>query len=128
MGKVIPKDVSRFIIQHIDSIAQIEGLLMFCAHPQKVWSAETLARELFIGESQAAALLAQLAEQGFIASEQSAVPSHYQYQPKSPEWKDMVERIAILYRQSLIPITNLIHSKSKLRIQEFADAFKLRKD
>ena len=40
----------------------------------------------------------------------------------------MVERVAVLYRQCLIPITNLIHSKAKSRMQEFADAFKIRKD
>jgi hypothetical protein len=27
-----------------------------------------------------------------------------------------------------VPITKLIHDKPRLRIQEFADAFKLRKD
>ncbi|MCK9993565.1 MAG: hypothetical protein Dbin4_02085 [Alphaproteobacteria bacterium] len=124
---VITDDVRQFILQHIDSIAEIEGLLMFCADPQKEWDAQTIARRLYIDESQAAALLARLAELGFIAVAASGSPLQYQYQPDS-ESKDMIERLAVLYRQCLIPVTNLIHSKSKSRIQEFADAFKIRKD
>lgn len=125
---IITEDVKQFILHHIDSIAQMEGLLLFCADPQKEWNAGTIARALFIGEPEAAVLLARLADQGFIAAAKSGLPSHYHYQPKSSEWKDMVEHVAVLYRQYLIPITNLIHSKSKSRIQEFADAFKIRKD
>jgi len=41
---VIPEDVKQFIIQHIDSIAHLEGLLMCRADPQKAWSAAILAR------------------------------------------------------------------------------------
>ncbi len=124
MAKVIPEDVSQFILQHIDSIAQIEGLLLFCADREKLWDAGSIASALFISEAQAAAILTQLTEQGFIAR----TPDSYHYQPKTPELHGMVERTATLYRQCLIPVTNLIHSKPKSRIQQFADAFKLRKD
>lgn len=124
MDKVIPEDVSQFILQHIDSIAQIEGLFLFSADPGKGWNAEAMARELFISEAQAVSILTQLTEQGFIVR----AGDSYHYQPKTPELKGMVERTSIFYRQYLIPVTNLIHSKPKSRIQEFADAFKLRKD
>ena len=40
----------------------------------------------------------------------------------------MLERLAEIYAKHLVPVTNLIHSKPKPRIQEFADAFRLRKD
>lgn len=125
---IIPEEVRQFILHHIDSIAQMEGLLLLCADPQKEWSAATIARGLFVDESQAAALLARLSEQGFIAPARSGLSLHYQYQPKSSELDSMVERMTGFYRQYLIPVTNLIHSKSKTRIQEFADAFKIGKD
>ena len=128
MDKVIPEDVRQFILQYIDSIAQIEGLLIFCADPQKEWNTNTLARGLFIDESQAAAILTQLFEQGFIVLAPESETVNYHYKPKSSELKEMVERVAGFYRECLIPVTNLIHSKSQSRIQKFADAFKLRKD
>lgn len=101
---------------------------MFRAHPQKLWNADSMAGSLFINESQAAALLTRLMEQGFVVKEGKASLPQYRYQPKSPECMELIERLADLYRQYLVPITNLIHAKSKTRVQEFADAFRIRKD
>ena len=121
---VIPEDVKQFILHYIDSIAQLEGLLMCRADPHKEWNATILARGLFIDESQTSLLLARMSEQGFIV----ASANGYRYQPQSPELTAMMERLAELYKSYLVPITNLIHAKTKTRIQEFADAFRIRKD
>lgn len=43
-------------------------------------------------------------------------------------WQQMVDFLAVIYAKHLGPITNLIHTKPKNRVQEFADAFRLRKD
>ena len=40
----------------------------------------------------------------------------------------MVGQVADLYSRYLVPVTNLIHTKKTSRIQEFADAFRIRKD
>lgn len=125
---VIPDNIKQFVLKNIDSIAELEGLLMFKSHPQKEWTRETLARSLYINEPQAALLLARLLEQGFIAVKGSEESPYYQYQPVSSEWGDRVEQLAELYKKYLVPITNLIHSKSKSRVQKFADAFRIRKD
>jgi hypothetical protein len=39
-----------------------------------------------------------------------------------------VNQVAACYAKYLIPVTNLIHTKPRTRVQEFADAFKLRKE
>lgn len=126
---IIPNDIERFILQHIDSVAELEGLLMFRAHPQQEWSTKAMARELYVDEAQAMALLAHLLEQGFlIAINKDKTLMHYQYRPQSRELANMVNRIADLYRQYLVPVTAIIHSKSKTKIREFANAFRIRKD
>jgi hypothetical protein len=121
---VIPEDVKQFIFQYIDSIALMEGLLLFLGNPSKEWGTKAIADELFINEEQAEQLLKRLKKSGFVSSSKT---HGYLYQPK-PDLKDIAERVALLYRQYLIPMTNLIHTASKSRIQEFADAFKIRKD
>ena len=125
---VIPEDARQFLLTSIDSIAQLEGLLWLRAHVGQGWDAATLARHLYIAEVEAAALLEPLVQRGLVAVEQG----QYAYRPATPELDDMVARIADLYRQYLIPVTNLIHAKppdkSKSRIEAFADAFRLRKD
>lgn len=122
----IPDDLTQFILQYIHSIAHLEALLLFCAHPKDELDAHALAHALYITDAQAIVLLTQLLDHGFIAHGAATLAFHYQ--PASPELKEMVERLAVLYKQSLVPVTNLIHSKSKLKVQQFADAFKMRKD
>ena len=40
----------------------------------------------------------------------------------------MIDRVAETYTRQLVDITNLIHSKTSKKAQQFADAFKWRKD
>jgi hypothetical protein len=115
-----------FLLQHIDSIAQLEALLLLRADPTCTWSAETTAKRLYITTDEAAMVLEQLAADSFLTTPQD-VPGGYQYHPASSEVAQMVDRVADLYAKYLIPVTNLIHAKPRTRVQEFADAFKLRK-
>ena len=127
MGEtLIPDEVRAFLLQHIDSIAQLEALLLLRADPTCVWRAETLAKRLYITTQEATVVLERLAVDNFLTTPQD-LPGSYQYHPASSELADMVDRIAILYAKYLIPVTNLIHAKPRSRVQEFADAFKLRK-
>jgi len=71
--------------------------------------------------------LARLAEEELVVAEPSQ-PFAYRYQPGSLVLSQMVNRVAEIYSEQLVPVTNLIHSKPKSRVQEFADAFKFRKD
>jgi hypothetical protein len=124
---VIPQDIKQFILNSIDSVAQLEGLLMLRSDAGKTWDAKTIAKVLYISEPQATALLAGLSEQGFITAVENASLT-YRYEPNSPELKETINRLADVYRQYLVPVTHLIHSKSKMRVQEFANAFRIRKD
>jgi hypothetical protein len=127
MGEaLIPDDVQAFLLQHIDSIAQLEALLLLRADSGRAWSVETIAKRLYITPQEAAAVLERLAADNFFTTPPD-LPGSYQYQPASGELADMVDRVAALYAQYLIPITKLIHAKPRTRVQEFADAFKLRK-
>lgn len=125
---IIPQDIKKFIFSYIDSVAQLEGLLIFHSNPDKAWDADMLAAVLYIHEQNADLLLAHLTAQGFITSSGNTTHVFYRYAPQSAELTDLVNRTADLYRRCLVPVTNLIHSKSKARIQEFANAFRIRKD
>jgi hypothetical protein len=54
--------------------------------------------------------------------------SLYRYYPNSEELRQMIDRLAETYTKNLIEVTNLIHSKTGKKAQQFADAFKWRKD
>lgn len=126
-GSFIPDDVARFILEKLDSIAQLEGLLLLRNSPEKQWSVQALAARLYIDEKQTAQLLSDLCKQS-LAIMIPSDPPLYQYHPGSTELRNMVDRVAEIYSTHLVPVTALLHSKAKARVQEFADAFKLRKD
>jgi len=123
----IPEDVRQFILDKIDSVAQLEALLLLRANPSDDWDAAAVAKRLYVDEPQAGSALNRSLEEKLLFTP-SAEPRRYRYQPESPELGRMIDRVAEIYSKHLVPVTNLIHAKPKSRVQEFADAFKFRKD
>lgn len=123
----IPNDVRQFILESIDSIAQLEALLLLRGSPNEEWSAQKIAQRLYISEPGAISLLTRLNAEGLISFSNDKPPL-YRYQPDSSNLTRIVDRLAETYSKHLVPVTNLVHSKPRTRIREFADAFNLRKD
>jgi hypothetical protein len=118
----IPDDVRDFIVKYIESIAQLEALLLLRREPEVSWDETSLGQRLYISSPAAADILARLAAEGFVVLD----GGKYRYQCHSIEAQDVVERLAGIYARQLIPVTHLIHDKPS-RIRQFADAFRLRK-
>jgi hypothetical protein len=124
---VIPDEIKQFILNNIDSIAQLEALLLLRKDPQLDWTIDAVAKGLYISEQETSILLRRLCAGGFLITT-AEKPAAYRYHTNSNELGQMVDRLAELYSKYLIPVTNLIHSKPQTRVREFADAFKLRKE
>ena len=123
----IPDDVRAFLLRYIDSIVQLEALLLLRANAELAWSADMLAKRLYIPVQETAELLVHLCADGLLAVLDSQ-PLLYQYHCTSNEQAHIVDQVAELYARYLIPVTHLIHAKPRTRVQAFADAFRLRKD
>jgi hypothetical protein len=119
----IPPDIRMFILRHFESIAELEALLLLRANPQENWDVPKVTARLYTGEREVATVLARLCEGGLLACENGV----YRFACKDEKLLAQAEQVAALYATQLIPVTNLIHSKLR-RIQEFAGAFRLRKD
>lgn len=122
-GELIPTDIRDFILRHIDSVAQLEALLLLRGNPNETWDIANVARRLYGNEQEIAELLTRLREDGLLAASNDV----YRYESATPEQRDIVDRLAAIYSRHLIPITNMIHSKPR-RIRQFAEAFKFRKE
>jgi hypothetical protein len=127
MDELIPSDVQQFILKRIDSIAELEAMLLLSGHPEQAWRTPDVARRLYVNEQETATVLARLQGEGLVVV-QPGDPPTYRYQPITPELEEIARRVLDSYQKHLVPVTNLVHSKPRTRIQEFADAFKLRKD
>jgi hypothetical protein len=118
----IPADLREFILRYIDSVAHLEALLLLRANAEATWDIATIARRLYATEQQTAEVLTQLCADGLLSCESE----HYRFAGQSDEQRSLIERLAVSYSKQLIPITNMIHGKTR-RIRQFADAFKFRK-
>jgi hypothetical protein len=121
--ELIPLDVRDFIIRHIDSIAQLEALLLLLKKQEIEWRVADVASHLYIGEDEAKMVLDQLCADGLAGCSSDV----YWLNSGPGGQKPLVESLAALYSKHLIPVTNLVHSKPS-GLRAFADAFKWRKD
>jgi hypothetical protein len=120
----LPEHVQEFILKHIDSVAQLEALLLLRRSAEREWDVPTAAKRLYSGIPETAEALARLAADGFLMATANGC---YRYGCRTQELQERVDRLADHYARHLIPVTNLIHAKPR-RIRAFADAFKLRKE
>jgi hypothetical protein len=126
MGKTpIADDVRRFILTSVPSVPYLEAMLLLRADSGTQWHAFRLARRLYIAESQAMDLLQTLAQSQVV---RSAGDGGFEYSPATPELARAIDRLADTYAGNLVGVTDLIHSRMDKRAQQFADAFRWRKD
>ena len=122
----LPEDLRRFILTSVPSVPYLEALLLFRAAHGAPLAAEVVARRLYLTEAATGAVLEQLAE-ARISRRVAQGPSAHCFAPH-PEVADVVELLATFYRTHLVEVTDVIHSRTGRKAQQFADAFKLRKD
>ncbi|MCS0632290.1 hypothetical protein NX786_23450 [Telluria mixta] len=122
----IPEDLRRFVLTSIPSVPFLEALLLMRADPDHAWRRDTLARRLYVREKTAEDLLADLCTARIAVQCQDA--EAYRYAPADSGMRERIDRLADLYATHLVEVTHLIHSSLDRKAQQFADAFKWRKD
>jgi hypothetical protein len=121
----MPAEVRRFILTSIPSVPYLEAVLLLRAEPGQPWDAARLARRLYVPDRTAGDLL-ELLRTGGVATADPAVPA-VRYAP-APELALLLDGVALAYAADLLAVTDLIHSRIDKRAQQFADAFRFRKE
>lgn len=103
-GAGIPEDVYRFLYQNIESVEQLELLMLLFQAPERGWSPAAGA--------------------GAVAGDRAEC---YQYAPRTPELHTTVARLAGTYRERRVAVITLIASKPLESVRAFSDAFRIRK-
>ena len=121
----LPDDLRRFILTSIPSVPYLEAVLLLRAEPGQAWGPSQLARRLYVPD-QAGAELAGLLRASGIAT--AAEPEGWIRYAPAEDLRQLVDRLAAAYAQDLVAVTRLIHSRIDRRAQQFADAFRFRKE
>jgi hypothetical protein len=128
VNTVIPEGARRFVLTSIPSVPFLEALLLLRADPSQQWDPQTLAQRLYVRDRRAQELLVDLCTAGMATPCDPPAAHCYRYQPASEELRGKIDQLADLYARHLVDVTLLIHSSLDRKAQQFADAFKWRKD
>ncbi len=117
--------IDQFIRDEIDSVPHLEALLLIWNHRPKQWSAEEMARELYVTPDVAGKILRELANRSLISSES---PTIFFYESGSRERDDILAAVDRMYRSEIVRVSTMIHAKASPAVRDFARAFRFTKE
>jgi DNA-binding MarR family transcriptional regulator len=121
-----PVALKQFLAQHVESLAQLEALLLLHREPQRRWSPADLARALYISADMCAGIIADLERRRLVV--RGPDDDLYQFHAADPETARLVDQLAEYYRDRRVAVITEIYSKPTKKVQTFADAFRLRRE
>jgi hypothetical protein len=128
MADDFPEEVRRFILETINSVEQLEVLLLLRREAEQDWSAAAVGQALSTSTAAAGMRLTDLTSRGFLAATSAGSETTYRYASVAPERERLVDLLATTYAERRVAVISLIYSKPNDQVRAFADAFRLRKD
>jgi hypothetical protein len=123
----ISPELKQFVEHYIESVQQLEALLLLRNEPQRTWSAGEIAKALYFPEDAAVALLADFERAGF-ATMAPPAKDKYVYRARDDETDRLVGQLGTAYHDRRVAVISLIYSKPLNKVQTFADAFRFGKE
>jgi hypothetical protein len=120
----LPADVHQFLYQNIESVEHLEVLVLLLRRPERGWSPDEVARELYSHPASISRRLAMLLGQGLLREIEHGC---YQYAPRTSELHATVLRVADTYHERRVAVITLIASKPVENVRAFSDAFRIRR-
>lgn len=119
-------EVAAFLGANIDSIPQMETLLLLHEGRNRSWTADQIAARIYLEPHEVAALLRRLQQRRLVEAGGEEEGS-FRYDAR---WDahGVMEKVAVAYRSQLIAVTRFVHGKASPAVLDFARAFDLKKD
>jgi predicted transcriptional regulator len=125
------EDIFNFVKKHIDSVEQLEILLLFYRNPTKGWTITTVSQEIRTSRTSTQNRLATLSAHGFVAVSgkgEDGEEDAYVYQPESEELHQQVTALEQEYKIRRVRVIDAIYTPpAEEKMMNFLDAFRIRK-
>jgi hypothetical protein len=118
------KEIDQFILDEIDSVPHLEALLLLWNTRPKQWSLEEMSKSLYVSPETTQCLLHDLERQNLVTWSEDG----FCYRPGLDERDMLLEAVDRTYRQELVRVSRMIHSKASPAVREFARAFRFKKE
>lgn len=126
-GMTLDDEVYRFLLEEVDSVPQMEALLLLWESRPKEWPPAEFAGRLYVSVDDLRSIVSPLVQRRLIGS-RAGSPAVYSYHSRSEDTDRLVGAAATAYRRDLMRVTALLHSKASAGVREFARAFRLKKE
>lgn len=117
-------EVVDFIVQFVDSVEQMEVLCLLSGEPEKAWSAGEIFKRVQSSEKSTLGCLLGFVKKGLVEEKEGV----FRFSPKSDALSKAVLDTTRAYHEKPVRVVEAIYKKPSSAIEDFADAFRLRKD
>jgi hypothetical protein len=121
-----PPELKQFIAQNVESLAQLETLLVLHKDPQRERTVAELAREVYISTDMCEGIVADLERRRLAV--RTAGGDRYRFHADDAAAQQLVDQLAQYYRERRVAVITELYSKPTKKVQTFADAFRLRRE
>jgi hypothetical protein len=123
----IPEDVQRLVREHIDSVEQLDVLLLVFRTAPREWTPVAVSRELRIDAVSAARRLDDFHARGLMTVRAGEETLYYAYAAPDPDVTAAIASLARVYAERRTTLIQFIFAAPVRDVRVFADAFRLRK-
>lgn len=125
--KVFSDQLEKFIAAEINSLEQLEILLLLSGNPHKWWTATGVYEVIKSSVHSVRERLNEMADRGLLTKETDS-EVRYQFSPKNEQFWNITSELRDAYKERSVKVVQAIYNKPPDAVQEFARAFRLRKD
>lgn len=126
-GPTSREQLDRFLVEMIDTVPQLEALLLIWNRRPKKWYASELSRALYISQELAQQVIQHLVQRQLLVTVEGNADS-YALRTGSPEMEWLLADLDAMYRRELVRVSNLIHAKAPRAVRDFASAFRIKNE
>jgi hypothetical protein len=119
----VPAEVKRFIAAEIESVGQLEVLLLLRGVADKNWTTEEVARALVMQAPSVEIWLDKMAGRGLVA----AADDTYRFAPPTADVERTIDRLAESYAKYRVAVIGVIFSRPSEGVTRFSEAFRIRR-
>jgi hypothetical protein len=120
-------ELDKFIAVEINSLEQLEILLLLSGNPHKWWTAQGVYEVVKSSPQSVQERLQQMVERGILRLEGQGEVRYQFGATEGDIWRTITE-LREAYKERSVKVVQAIYSKPPDAVQEFARAFRVRKD
>lgn len=124
-NKSLSPELLTFILQHVQSVEQLEILCLLAEGGTRAWTPSEVFRIVQSSENSVVACLERFRKKELLVSR---APGSYELASANPDLVKTIQALTNAYRERRVTVIEAIYQKPPDTLQDFADAFKLRKD